>query len=137
MFENYSTVRMPAGAGLVTTADDYIKFADMLCMSGVTGDNARILSKEAVARISTPHIPANFENWCEKWGLGVRIVISDSYPHGLEPGCFGWSGAYGTHFWVDPNNRISAVMMKNSRYDGGAGNASACQFEEDVCNSLR
>ncbi|MBO4432855.1 MAG: beta-lactamase family protein [Clostridia bacterium] len=136
VFENFSVCRMPAGAGLVTTADDYIKFADMLCFGGTAKGNKKILSEMAVGQVSSPHIPANFENWCEKWGLGVRIVVSDDYPHGLPVGCFGWSGAYGTHFWVDRKNMISAVMMKNSRYDGGAGNKSACQLEEDVYNSL-
>ena len=137
VFENYLAARMPAGAGLVTTADDYIRFADMLCFNGTTKDKVKILSDRAVDLLSTPHTPANFENWCEKWGLSVRIVVDDSYPHGLGVGCFGWSGAYGTHFWVDRENRVSVVMMKNSRYDGGAGNKSACQLERDVCESLQ
>ncbi|MBO4733000.1 MAG: beta-lactamase family protein [Clostridia bacterium] len=137
VFENYSAERMPAGAGLVTTAEDYVKFADMLCFFGKTRNNGRILSEKAAVLLSTPHHPANFENWCEKWGLGVRVVTDVSYPHGLGVGCFGWSGAYGTHFWVDRENGISVVMMKNSRYDGGAGNKSACQLERDVCDSLK
>ena len=137
VFEDYSTRRMPAGAGLVTTADDYMKFADMLCFLGATKAGKRILSEKAALLLSTPHVLANFENWCEKWGLAVRIVVDGSYPYGLPVGSFGWSGAYGTHFWVDRENRISAVMMKNSRFDGGAGNASACQLETDVSESLR
>lgn len=137
VFDSFKTKRMPAGAGLVTTADDYIKFADMLCFGGTTKENKRVLSEKAVNLMSTPHIPANIENWCEKWGLGVRIVVSNDYPHGLGIGCFGWSGAYGTHFWVDRENQISAVMMKNSCYDGGAGNKSACQLEKDVYDSLK
>ena len=66
----------------------------------------------------------------------MRVITSPAYPHGLGVGCFGWSGAYGTHFWVDPENRLSVVMMKNSRYDGGAGNRSACELERDVTDSL-
>ncbi|MBR4910119.1 MAG: beta-lactamase family protein [Clostridia bacterium] len=137
VFENYLTRRMPAGAGLVTTAQDYIKFADMLCLFGKTAEGRQIISEKAALLMSSPHKGANFENWCEKWGLSVRIVISDTYPHGLGVGCFGWSGAYGAHFWVDRSNRICAVMMKNSRYDGGAGNASACALERDVSGSLK
>ncbi len=136
IFDSFLTKRMPAGAGLVTTADDYIKFADMLCFGGITKENIRIFSENTANLMSTPHIPANIENWCEKWGLGVRIVVTSDYTHGLGVGCFGWSGAYGTHFWVDRENGITAVMMKNSCYDGGAGNKSACQLEEDVYNSL-
>ena len=44
----------------------------------------------------------------------------------------GWSGAYGSHFWVDPVNKITAVYMKNSRYDGGAGSQTSIHFEQDV-----
>lgn len=134
VYDDFSAERMPAGAGLVTTADDYIKFADMLCFGGKTKDGIRILSESAVKEMSKPQSDKSLGY--EKWGLGVRVVTSEEYPHGLKVGCFGWSGAYGTHFWVDRDNGISAVMMKNSCYDGGAGNKSACQLEKDVYDSL-
>lgn len=134
VFEHFTTKRAPAGAGLVTTADDYIKFADMLCFGGKTRDGKTILSENAVNLMSSPQCDKSLGY--EKWGLGVRVVTSKDYPHGLGIGCFGWSGAYGPHFWIDRENRIVAVMMKNSRHDGGAGNKSACQLEKDVCNSL-
>ena len=41
------------------------------------------------------------------------------------------------HFWVDTENKITAVYMKNSYYDGGAGAQTANWFEEDVMNSLQ
>ncbi len=134
VFDEFSASRMPAGAGLVTTADDYIRFADMLCLGGKTKDGRRILSEKAVNTMSAPQSDKSLGY--EKWGLGVRVVTASDYPHGLGVGCFGWSGAYGTHFWVDRENGISVVMMKNSLYDGGAGNRSACQLEKDVCDSL-
>ena len=49
---------------------------------------------------------------------------------------FGWSGAYGTHFWIDPEREIIAIYMKNSRYDGGSGAVTARNFEKDVYASL-
>ena len=67
----------------------------------------------------------------QQWGLGVRVITQNTYPH-LPVGAFGWSGAYGTHFWVDPDNQITAVYMKNSHYDGGSGANTAAKFEEDV-----
>ena len=134
VFDGFLTRRMPAGAGLVTTADDYIEFADMLCFGGAAKSGKRILSEKAVAMMSSPQCDKSLGY--ENWGIGVRVVTSEEYPHGLLPGCFGWSGAYGTHFWVDRENRVSAVMMKNSLYDGGAGNRSACELEEDVSASL-
>ena len=70
-----------------------------------------------------------------KVGLGVRVITGDGYPW-LPEGTFGWSGAYGTHFWVDPVNEIVAVYMKNSRYDGGSGALTGKHFEEDVFSSI-
>lgn len=136
VFEDFILERMAAGAGLASTAEDYIRFAEMLCSCGRTREGGRVLSERAVARMSAPNVPEGLMG-CEKWGLGVRVITGADYPHGLGVGCFGWSGAYGTHFWVDPENGISAVMMKNSRYDGGAGNRSACEFERDVSAALR
>ncbi len=50
----------------------------------------------------------------------------------LTPGSFGWSGAYGTHFWVDPARRTVAVYMSNLLDGGGAGAPTAFEFERDV-----
>ncbi len=136
VFEDYIPERKAAGAGIATTAEDYIRFADMLCQNGVSPDGTRVLSENAVKRMSTPNVPAEINMGCEQWGLGVRVIAEEGYPHGLGVGCFGWSGAYGTHFWIDPVNKLSVVMMKNSRYDGGAGNRSACELERDVCAAL-
>lgn len=71
----------------------------------------------------------------ERWGLGVRVIVREDYEN-LPLGAFGWSGAYGTHFWIDPTNNIAAVYMKNSLFDGGAGNESARNFEKAVSDSL-
>ena len=85
--------------------------------------------------MNTPYVTAELMPWNEKWGLGVRIVTEESYPT-LPIGTFGWSGAYGSHFWIDPENEIFAVYMKNSRFDGGAGNESARNFEQAVNDSF-
>ena len=136
VFADFVPERLSAGAGLASTAEDYIRFAEMLRSGGLSEDGARVLSEDAVRIMSTPQLPEEVEMFGERWGLGMRVVVMPDYPHGLGAGCFGWSGAYGTHFWVDPENRISVVMMKNSLYDGGAGNLSACQLERDVTAAL-
>ena len=69
-----------------------------------------------------------------RWGLGVRVIADDTYPY-FPKGAFGWSGAYGSHFWVNPADNLFAVFMKNSRYDGGAENESAVNFERAVWES--
>ena len=136
VFENYITARLMAGGGIAATAEDYIRFADMLCAGGVAEDGCRVLSESMVHRMAAPNMPEEIDMGCERWGFGMRIVTCPGYPHGLGVGCFGWSGFYGTHFWVDPENKLAVVMMKNSYFDGGAGNSSACALERDVSEAL-
>ncbi len=119
------------GAGLFSTVRDYIRFAEMLLNEGKTAAGEPLLSPDLIRQMRTPAVPEAVMPWAERWGLSVRVIVSPDYKR-LPVGAFGWSGAYGTHFWVDPENRITAVYMKNSHYDGGSGARTAWQFEEDV-----
>jgi CubicO group peptidase (beta-lactamase class C family) len=77
-------------------------------------DGKRLLSSRAVELMRAVHIPDTVPGRQpgEGWGLGVR-VISDAAVRTswLSNGSFGWSGASGTHFWVDPERRLVAVLM--------------------------
>lgn len=135
IFEGFPLSYYCGGAGLAGTAEAYSEFAEMLLNEGVAR-NVTVLEPEMVKHMKTPCVPiSGDQNDAQWWGLGVRVIANDQYT--LPKGCFGWSGAYGSHFWVDPENRITAVYMKNSRYDGGAGAQSAAWFEEDVVNSFQ
>lgn len=123
IFEGYPVTNPLGGAGLVSCLHDYQNFAQMLL--GERG----VLSKETLKRMTTPVIGAD----PAKWGCGVRVITGK---HRLPVGAFGWSGAYGTHFWVDPVRRITAVYLKNSRFDGGASAQTAAAFEQDVMDCL-
>ena len=116
------------GAGLVSTLDDYRHFASMLLHGGEYGGR-RYLSPRALRLMRTPEYP-HLTGTTNRWGLGVRVI--DNEEKILPVGCFGWSGAYGTHFWVDPANRVTAVYMKNSHYDCGGGALTGKHFEADV-----
>lgn len=72
----------------------------------------------------------------ERWGLGVRVITSEHHHNHLPLGTFGWSGAYGTHFWCDPVNQITAVFMKNTCTPDKPGISSVEQFERTVYESL-
>lgn len=134
VFEDIPCTHYLGGAGLVSTLQDYGNFAKMLLNKGQT-ENGRILKEETFRQLCTPQVPKEIMNQTERWGLGVRVITEDSYPY-LPKECFGWSGAYGSHFWVDLQNKIFAVYMKNSRCDGGAGNESAGNFEKAVYSSF-
>ncbi len=134
MFEGLPVTYFMGGAGLASTMRDYHKFAQMLLCGGEY-NGVRILSKEMVEKMSTPQLPRELMPYSERWGLGVRVIVEEEYQR-LPVGAYGWSGAYGTHFWIDPVNNITAIYLKNSRYDGGSGAETAAQFERDVSASF-
>jgi CubicO group peptidase (beta-lactamase class C family) len=134
IFEDFPCTHFVGGAGLASTLDDYLKFAKMLLNNGVVSEK-RLVSEETFKLLSTPWVSEDIMPGWERWGLGVRVITNESYPN-LPVGAFGWSGAYGSHFWIDPVNKIAAVFMKNSKFDGGAGNESAQNFEKAVKDSF-
>ena len=131
IFGNLPLSYFCGGAGLASTITDYEKFADMLLLGGVGADGVRILSEESVKRIQTPSTPFELRRSAHDiWGLGMRVINIPAYH--LPYGAYGWSGAFGTHFWVDPENEIVAIYMKNSHYDGGSEARTSRNFEIDV-----
>ena len=90
------------------------------------GDEARIFNVSHTVAVPDVVMPGN-----QRWGLSMRVIAAPSYSR-LPVGAYGWSGAFGTHFWVDPENGIVGIYMKNSHYDGGSGALTAANFEKDV-----
>lgn len=134
VFSDFPKTHYLGGAGLVSTLADYSKFAKMLLNKGKT-PTKQIISEDTLRLMCTPFVSEDIMPSSERWGLGVRVIVREDYED-LPLGAFGWSGAYGTHFWIDPTNNIAAVYMKNSLFDGGAGNESARNFEKAVSDSL-
>jgi CubicO group peptidase (beta-lactamase class C family) len=108
-----SKVYFAGGGGLVCTIDDYSHFAQMLANGGEFRGH-RILSPLTVKLMSSVHIPYTLPGRTigEGFGLSVR-VMQDAIVgnHRVSDGSFGWSGAYGTHFWVDPKQDLIALMF--------------------------
>ena len=135
VFESVPTTHFAGGAGLASTLEDYSHFAKMLLHRGEFEGN-RILKPESVALMATPHLPLSLYPRLKRWGLGVKVVDSPEYGR-LPVGCFGWSGAYGTHFWVDPENDITAIYMRNMRWHDTHGCGSiGREFEKNVMAAL-
>lgn len=134
-FEAYPLSYTCAGAGLAGSIADYAVFAEML-RNGGTYNGVRIFSSERLKEMTTPYVAPEIpgRDPTSSWGLGVRVV---DQPEVLPIGSFGWSGAYGTHFWIDPVNKITAIYMRGNRgVDSGGGNAISKQFEADVMRCL-
>jgi len=107
------------GGGLVSTVDDLLVFGQMLLRQGVHG-RQRILSRPAVELMTTDQITEGqravspfFEGfWNERgWGLGVSVVVSRHGDLASVPGRFGWDGAHGTSWYVDPKEELIGVFM--------------------------
>jgi CubicO group peptidase (beta-lactamase class C family) len=115
------TLRFPktyySGAGgLVSCAADYFRFAQMLANRGELGGH-RLLSPRAVALYSSNHVGDMMPGQLGRprgmgFGLTVEVMV-DSVRAGSyrSNGSFGWDGAFGTHFWVDPQEQLVAVLM--------------------------
>lgn len=100
------------GGGLVSTAADYMRFAQML-LNGGELDGVRILGKKTVELMRYPH----HDNW---FGLGFSVVTRKDPPNTLDSvGNYGWGGAAATTFWIDPEENLVGLLMTqllNNRY---------------------
>jgi CubicO group peptidase (beta-lactamase class C family) len=123
---NFGDPRRPlrwesGGGGMVGTAMDYARFAQML-LNGGSYDGRRLLSPKTVSFMTSDHLgsqiattPLYIPGPGYGFGLGfaVRRVTGEStYP--AEPGSFHWGGAGGTYFWVDPKSSLVVVFMMQS-----------------------
>jgi CubicO group peptidase (beta-lactamase class C family) len=108
-----SKVYFASGGGLISTIDDYSHFAQMLLNGGELYGH-RLLSPRTIKYMASVHIPDTLPGRTpgEAFGLTVRVIKDPVNGEiRISDGSFGWSGVYGTHFWVDPKEDIVAVMM--------------------------
>jgi len=112
-------VHPSGGAGLVSTAADYMRFAQML-LNGGESNGTRLLGRKTVARMATNDLPAGLllpqmfrENEVGAgYGLGIAVCIDAAQrPTLASTGMCGWSGAAGTAFWVDPRENLIGLYM--------------------------
>ena len=120
------------GTQMYSTLLDYTRFARML-LGGGELDGVRILSPESVKAMATSTLPEEIRSgaW-EEWGITVRVILHKEGGQVLNPGAFGWSGAYETHFFVDPSTDMCAVLFKNVTSGLGAGAVTSREFEAEV-----
>ena len=132
VFEHFPLTFFAGSAGLASTMDDYFAFAKMLLNEGEY-NGIRILNADTVRAMATPQLTKEVLLPPQVWGLGVRVITDETYGT-LVKNCYGWAGAYGTYFWVDPDNKVIAIYMRNVR-DGEHG-YTASIFEGDVTFSF-
>jgi CubicO group peptidase (beta-lactamase class C family) len=101
------------GGGLMSTAEDYLQFAQMLLNGGELSGKRLLGSKtvEVMTSVAAPDsLPGRPRG--EGYGLSVRVV-NDPIARSsfMSSGTYGWSGAFGTHFFVDPHEGIVGILM--------------------------
>ena len=99
------------GAGLISTARDYARFLQMLDNGGVL-DGARVLAPATVRLMTSDQIDSVYGSRGQGFGLGFEILTNPGAAGEFgNTGQFGWGGAYGTSYWVDPASDLVAVFM--------------------------
>ena len=98
------------GAGLLSTARDYARFLEMIRNGGAL-DGVRILSARTVDLMTTNQVGTLHSSTGLGFGLGFETT--DRYgANGLDAvGAFGWGGAYGSVYRVDPKDKLVLVLM--------------------------
>ncbi|HEY5809533.1 MAG TPA: serine hydrolase domain-containing protein [Povalibacter sp.] len=97
------------GAGLVSTARDYARFLEMIRHEGEL-DGTRILSPRSVALMHTNQIGTLYRTGAG-FGLGFEVVGQYGSGGMGAPGNYGWGGAYGSLYRIDPQSNMTIVMM--------------------------
>jgi CubicO group peptidase (beta-lactamase class C family) len=106
-------VYFSGGGGLLSTAPDYAQFALMLVNGGEL-NGVRLLSPRSVDLMGSVFVPDTLPGRPkgESFGLSVRVVTDPAARNTfLSEGSFGWSGAFGTHFWVDRKEKLIAIAL--------------------------
>jgi CubicO group peptidase (beta-lactamase class C family) len=110
------------GAGAVSTAGDYLRFAQAM-MHGGSLDGARVLSRTTVKLMTSDHLgtfinqpmqPGELLLGTKGYTFGLGFAVRQADGVGGVPGSAGefmWAGYAGTYFWVDPKEQVTAVLM--------------------------
>jgi len=121
---------LSGGGGMFSTARDYARFSQML-LNGGELEGVRILGPKTIALMTSDQLPANTERHTPvamalgpfgptpemgtSFGLGFAVrVDAGRNPEPGSIGDFSWGGITGTLFWIDPKEKLVAVMMTQS-----------------------
>jgi len=106
------------GGGLVSTLEDYLRFARLMLNHGEL-DGVRLLGRKTVELMTMNHLPASLLPFAIAepipglgFGLGVAPIMDVAQFQNLgSKGSYGWSGLASTTFWVDPQEDLIAILL--------------------------
>jgi CubicO group peptidase (beta-lactamase class C family) len=121
--------------GLISTAEDYLQFAQMLLNKGEL-NGRRYLSPRTVALMTANHtgdmVNGQFGRPARGMGFGLSVqVVQDHVAADLRVsnGAYGWAGGTGVSFWIEPAEEMVSIFM----VQGGSGG----ELRRDVENAVR
>src|SRR5881227_571940 len=109
---------LSGGGGLLSTANDYLRFAQML-LNGGELEGHRVLKRETVALMMRNHLPAGLTpitiapDWPpgrSGFGYGGAVRVDSGTDVAGSPGTFRWAGYGTTFFWIDPRTDLIALV---------------------------
>jgi CubicO group peptidase (beta-lactamase class C family) len=123
---NKKPVFLSGGGGMVANAADYLRFAGMLLNHGEYG-GARLLAPHTVKLMTSNALPPNigYADLVVRFGdiaptpamgqgFGLGFAVRTAEGHNPLPGSIGnfyWTGAWGTTFWIDPQEKLIAIQL--------------------------
>jgi CubicO group peptidase (beta-lactamase class C family) len=130
-----STVYFSGAGGMMSTAEDYLQFAQMM-LNGGELNGRRYLSPQTMALMTSNHtgdmVNGQFGRPPRGMGFGLSMqVVMDPVAADLRvsKGAFGWAGGTGVSFWVEPVEQLVSIYF----VQGGTGG----QLRGDVENAIR
>lgn len=137
-------VRPPAFPNaLVSTADDYLAFARMMLGDG-RHERGRILAADSVRHMMTDHITAEqkarspfFPGFWQHhgWGFGGAVTTGPGEGAG-SIGSYGWVGGFGTGFLIDPDRRMTTVVLTQRLMRGPDDAALIGRIQSLACQAI-
>ena len=136
------------GGGLLSTQDDYLRFAQML-LNGGELDGRRVLSQESVALITQNHLPERLlplplpaflgrpgqPGYGQGYG-GAVLLDPAATPIPGPAGIYRWLGYYSTYFWIDPENDLVGMVWAQFRPDEATSLGLDPAFQRAVYQAL-
>lgn len=113
----------PAGdSGLVSTIDDYAAFTRFL-QTGLAPGGERLITAAALKAMKTDRLTAAQRAGGREilgpgwgWGLGVGVA-AEANEYGIQPGAYGWNGGFGTSWFTDPAQDLTAILLTQRVFD--------------------
>jgi CubicO group peptidase (beta-lactamase class C family) len=129
------------GAGSAGTAADYARFCQML-LNGGQLNGVRLLGRATVAYMATDHldtiktaVPNALAGY--GFGLGFSVRKNDGVSNLIgSTGEYGWGGAAGTTFWIDPKEQVIGIVMTQTNFGTAAQRLDRGLFRHAVYQAL-